>query len=70
MSAKSKIKKIFILLAKYSARGLYVIGSHIIPANDKIVLFESSNGRNYTGNPRSVYEEILNQGLENACGFS
>ena len=65
MSAKSKLKKFVKIVAKYSIRGLYNLGSYIIPINDKIILFESSNGRNYTGNPRSIYEEILSQGLEN-----
>ena len=65
MTAKSKLKKFVKIVAKYSIRGLYNLGSYIIPVNDKIILFESSNGRNYTGNPRSIYEEILSQGLEN-----
>ena len=65
MSAISKLKKFVKIVAKYSIRGLYNLGSYIIPINDKIILFESSNGRNYTGNPRSIYEEILSQGLEN-----
>ena len=35
------IKKILKDMAKYSVRGLYILGSHIIPANEKIILFES-----------------------------
>ena len=42
----------------------YKIGSIFIPVKDNVILFESSNGRNYTGNPRYVYEEIMNQGLD------
>lgn len=61
---KKRIKDIIFITAKYSARALYYLGSYIIPPNEKIILFESSNGRNYTGNPKSVYEEILNQGLD------
>lgn len=61
---KNKIKKSILVTAKYSARALYYLGSYIIPPNEKIILFESSNGRNYTGNPKSIYEEILNQGLD------
>lgn len=63
-SVKKLVKDIIYVTAKYSARGLYIIGSYIIPPNKNIILFESSNGRNYTGNPRYVYEEILNQGLD------
>lgn len=59
------IKNIAKDIAKYSARGLYVLGSYIIPADEKTILFESGNGRNYSGNPRYIYEEILNQGLDN-----
>ena len=61
---KKMIKKSILITAKYSARALYYLGSYIIPPNENIILFESSNGRNYTGNPKSVYEEILNQGLD------
>ena len=61
---KKMIKDIIYITAKYSARALYYLGSYIIPPNENIILFESSNGRNYTGNPKSVYEEILNQGLD------
>ena len=68
MDKKTLIKDLkFIILtcAKYSSRALYHIGTHVLSPKDNIILFESSNGRNYTGNPRYVYEEILNQGLEN-----
>ena len=61
---KKMIKKSILITAKYSARALYYLGSYIIPPNENIILFESSNGRNYTGNPKSIYEEILNQGLD------
>ena len=61
---KKTIKDIIYVNAKKSARALYRVGSHIIPPNDKIILFESSNGRNYTGNPKYIYEEILDQGLD------
>ena len=63
-SITKQIKDIIYNIAKYSARFLYYLGACILRPNDNIVLFESSNGRNYTGNPRYVYEEILNQGLD------
>lgn len=63
-SIKDQIKIILLTCAKYSARALYYIGTYVLSPKDKIILFESSNGRNYTGNPRYVYEEILNQGLD------
>ena len=51
---KKMIKKSILITAKYSARALYYLGSYIIPPNENIILFESSNGRNYTGNPKSI----------------
>ena len=48
-----------------TVKAAYNLSSHIIPANKKIVLFESSNGRNYTGSPKYIYEEIVSQGLDN-----
>lgn len=64
VNVKKLIKDIIYNFARYSARALYVVGSYIIPPNKNIIFFESSNGRNYTGNPRYVYEEILSQGLD------
>ena len=61
---KKQIKDIIYNIAKYTARALYYIASYIIPPNKNIILFESSNGRNYTGNPKAIYEEILNQNLD------
>lgn len=61
---KKIIKYILLIFAKYIARVLYYIGTYVLSPKDNIILFESSNGRNYTGNPRYVYEEILNQGLD------
>ena len=48
-----------------TVKAAYNLSSHIIPANKKIILFESSNGRNYTGSPKYIYEEIVSQGLDN-----
>lgn len=56
MSVKSIVKKI--------AFGLYHFGSYFIPVKNNMVIFESSNGRNYTGSPRYIYEEMLNMGLD------
>ncbi len=61
---KKTIKYPIYIITKYYARILYILASHIINPNKNIILFESSNGRNYTGNPRYIYEEILNQGLD------
>ena len=35
-----------------------------MPVNNNIIFFESSVGRNYSGNPKYVYESIVQQGLD------
>lgn len=37
---------------------------HILPVQKKILLFESNLGRNYTGNPRAIYEAFVEAGLD------
>lgn len=44
--------------------GVYNILYYILPLNRRVILFESSVGRNYIGNPRAIYEEMVNQGLD------
>ena len=36
----------------------------LLKVKKDIILFESNLGRNYTGNPRAVYEEMVRQGLD------
>lgn len=57
-------KKIIKDIVRYSVRAFYILESYIIPSNEKIILFESSGGRNYAGSPRYIYEEMVNQGLD------
>ena len=42
----------------------YRLLTKILPVNHKIILFESNLGRNYTGNPRAIYEEMVRKGLD------
>lgn len=42
----------------------YKILTKILPINKKIILFESNLGRNYTGNPKAIYEEMVARGLD------
>ena len=51
------------LIKKYTIK-IYKKLTHIIPTSKKIIIFQSSNGRNYTGNPRYIYEEMIRQGLD------
>ena len=52
------------IIKKFAIKG-YAFSSHFIPVKDNVIMFESSNGRNYTGNPRYIYEEMVRQGLDN-----
>lgn len=53
---KKILKNIIILI--------YKMVYQIIPINSKTIVFESSVGRNYTGNPKAIYEEMIRQGLD------
>lgn len=55
MSIKSIIKKIVI--------GIYHIFLKL-GIQDDLIFFESSVGRNYTGNPKYIYEKIIELGLD------
>lgn len=54
--AKKKLKSVVIKAYKLCAI--------ILPVNKNIIMFESNLGRNYTGNPRAIYEEMVRQGLD------
>ncbi len=54
--AKYLIKNLIILPIYWFFRKLPVI-------ND-LILFESNVGRNYSGNPKYIYEEMVRQGLD------
>lgn len=43
---------------------IYRLFTDLVPVNKKIILFQSSNGRNYTGNPRYIYEKMVEEGLD------
>ena len=43
---------------------IYKVLTYLIPVNKKMIIFQSSNGRNYTGNPRYIYEEMVREGLD------
>ncbi len=53
---KKKLKAIVIKVYKLACR--------VLPLNKNIILFESNLGRNYTGSPRAIYEEMVRQGLD------
>jgi len=42
----------------------YKLCTYLLPVNKNIIMFESNLGRNYTGSPRAIYEEMVKQGLD------
>ena len=56
MSIRQIIKKIVI--------SLYYVFLKVLSVNDRVIFFESSVGRNYSGNPKYVYEEMIKQGID------
>ncbi|MGN6713936.1 CDP-glycerol glycerophosphotransferase family protein [Anaerocolumna jejuensis] len=59
-----KIKKKIKKSGKKLVMFLYRIETRLLPVNKRIIVFESNMGRNYTGNPKAVYEEMVKQGLD------
>ena len=57
MKLKKWIKELILFL--------YAVMRKVLPVNKKIILYESNSGRNYSGNPRYIYEEIVAEGLDN-----
>ncbi|WP_371780805.1 CDP-glycerol glycerophosphotransferase family protein [Streptosporangium subroseum] len=53
-----------------SRLGFYRIVMRFVPRSRKLVLFESSEGRAYTGNPRYIYEEVMRQKIRVRCVWS
>ena len=56
LNIKKIIKKYLILPAYTFFRKL--------PINNNLIIFESNMGRNYSGNPKHIYEEMIRQGLD------
>lgn len=42
----------------------YRLLARILPVRRNVVVFESNLGKNYTGNPRYIYEELVKRGLD------
>lgn len=57
---KSLIKK----MGKAVLLTWYHILLHCVPVKKNMIVFDCSIGRNYTGNPRYIYEYLVEQGLD------
>lgn len=47
-----------------SMKLLYNVARRVLPVDNKLILFESGIGRQYTDSPRVIYEEIVNRNLD------
>ena len=44
--------------------GIYYLATKLFPVDRNIVVFESNIGRNYSGNPKAIYEKMVKLGLD------
>lgn len=49
---------------KYGIVTIYRAMTYLLPIQHSVIFFESNVGRNYTGNPKAIYEELVRQGLD------
>ena len=56
MSIRQIIKKTVIII--------YYVFLKVLPINNKVIFFESNVGRNYSSNPKYVYEEMVKKELD------
>lgn len=59
-----KIKKAVKAIGKSGAILLYNLMNTILPVRKNIIVFDCSMGRNYTGNCRYIYENMVKEGLD------
>ena len=57
---KQRVKRVLRRLALLG----YAIMARILPLSKDVVVFESNVGRNYSGNAKAIYEEMVKQGLD------
>lgn len=53
---RSIVKKCIVLI--------YIILNKVLPLQKKTIVFGSNLGRNYSGNPKAIYENMVEQGLD------
>lgn len=66
------MKKIIKKTGKRILLFLYWVMRTVLPVKKNLILFESNVGRNYTGNPKAIYECLVEKGLTDKydCIFS
>lgn len=67
LSKKTKNKILKKIQQKKDSIKQYIYNNHYLThtkVEDDIILFECMLGRNYSGNPKGIYEEMVRQGLD------
>lgn len=59
------MRKVFKETLIYCVQTIYTILYYVLKMDDKVIIFESNLGKNYSGNPKAIYEEMVRQGLDN-----
>lgn len=63
-SLKKKVKKKIKQYGKKILLKLYHLMVKVLPVSKDVILFESNLGKNYTGNPKAIYEKMVELGLD------
>lgn len=59
-----KILRLTKKIIKGLVLGIYYLVTKLFPVDRNIVVFESNIGRNYSGNPKAIYEKMVELGLD------
>lgn len=60
----NKLKDSIRTMIKGCILPFYYVLTRVLPIKKNIIVFESNLGRNYSGNPKYIYEELVRQGLD------
>lgn len=63
-SIAKKCKEIAKFIIKGGVLTIYRVFTLVLPLKKDVIIFESNLGRNYTGNPRYIYEEMVHENLD------
>jgi len=58
------MKRLIKSMGKKCLLALYGLERLLFPVRKNVIVFESNVGRNYTGNPKAIYEEMVHQNLD------
>lgn len=58
------LKKLIRIVIKKAAIVLYNVEFKCFPIRKNVIVMSSNMGRNYTGNPKAIYEEMIRRGLD------